>query len=129
MARQHCFHISRSPRALQLTGFDEDAEKWLNRVETLTPDNLLLQDIRAEYFLTIGEFERVVAIATPNENTGRRAALYVRYGEAMLALNEMDEARTAFRAARERDENNTTGAIELAALEYRLGERRWRATG
>ena len=109
--------------ALQLTGFDEDAEKWLNRAETLTPDNLLLQDIRAEYYLTIGDFERVVAIATPNENTGRRAALYARYGEAMLALNETDEARTAFRAARERDENNTTGAFELAALEYRLGER------
>lgn len=109
--------------ALQLTGFDEDAEKWLNRAETLTPDNLLLQDIRAEYYLTTGDFERVVAIATTNENTGRRAALYVRYGEAMLALNKIEEARDAFRAARERDENDTTGAFELAALEYRLGER------
>ena len=109
--------------ALQLAGLDDDADAWLKRAETLTPDNLLLKDIQAEYYLTLGDFTRVADIAAPNADIDRRAALDVRYGEAMLALNKVDEARTAFRAARERDENDTTGAFELAALEYRLGER------
>ncbi len=109
--------------ALQLAGFDDDSDAWLKRAETLTPDNLLLKDSQAEHYLTNGDFARAADIATPGLNSDRRAALDARYGEAMLALNRIDEARTAFRAARERDENDTTGAFELAALEYRLGER------
>ena len=85
--------------ALQLAGLDGDADQWLNRAETLTPDNLLLKDIQAEYFLTLGDYNRVADIAAPASNTGRRAALNARYGEAMLALGKTEEARTAFRAA------------------------------
>ena len=108
--------------ALFHAGLDEDAQAWLSKAETLTPDNLLLKDIQAEYFLTKGDFDSAAEIAAPGSNMDRRAALDVRYGEAMLALNRNDEARAAFRAAMERDQNDATGAFELAALEFLLGE-------
>ncbi len=109
--------------ALHLSGLDDDADAWLARAETLTPDNPLLKDIQAEYYLTTGDFARVADITTPDQNPNRRAALDARYGEAMLALNKVDEARTAFQTAMERDENDTTGAFKLAALEYRISNK------
>ena len=102
---------------LHLAGLDKSAAAWLDRAQTLTPDNLLLKDTQAALLLAAGEFEEALTLSTPAGEGDRRAALDIVHGEALFALGKPEEARAAFLRAREQDDNGFTGSFELAALD------------
>ncbi|MEO1240564.1 MAG: winged helix-turn-helix domain-containing protein [Pseudomonadota bacterium] len=118
--RPGLFTLIQISLALRLAGFDDAAQVWLSRAETLTPDNILLAEVKAEFLLSAGNYEEAVRILQA-ESGNRRAAHYVLQGEALLALGGSDEAHAAFEKAYEQDTNNVSGRYELAALKISAG--------
>jgi len=104
--------------ALYLAGLDDAAYAWLDRARTLTPDNLLLDDLRMEILLSAGEFEKVLDIAAPSNNNARRAVYDIAHGEALLALGRTGEARSAFEnAAAKTKDSEADSVAEFVALD------------
>ncbi len=102
--------------ALHLAGFDEAANRWLNRAETLTPDTVFLNDLKMSFHLSKGDFveaKRTVLSLTKS----RSASLERLYGEALMGMGENEEALAAFSRAIALDENEMEGAFQQAALE------------
>ena len=102
-------------------GFDNAAHAWLERAKTLTPDNLLLDDLQMEILLSNGAFEEVLEITAPDSGASQRAVYNTAYGEAFLALGRTNDARDAFENAIAKTEDaEADGAYELSRAEKLL---------
>jgi|GEM_PF-1461681 len=101
---------------LRLAGFDDAALAWLSRAETLTPDNILLTNLQAEFMLSSGDYADAERVSAPSAGD-RRASLDVLYGEALLARGEITGALAAFEEAIRRDKNSANGTFQKAAVE------------
>ena len=110
------FTLIQIASSLRLAGLDDAANIWLTRAETLTPDNILLADTKAQFFLAQQKYTEA---ATTSDETANhdRASLMVLHGEALLALGDTDAAMASFNQALAQDKNNFAGTFEKAALE------------